>query len=160
VSPGGRPGWPSTGDVVLDFLGPQVFDLFGLVLGYIGRPLQRQRATRLARRGMLNCVLSSPSNDSVLPTRVVTGSVEVLPGRLRLWEETDLWIKAIDLPGDAGPGERRHVSDLWFRPPSRIFTLHTYRGTVRLTVLEWQADWVINQLGFAQDPTESHTRRT
>lgn len=133
---------------MLDFLGPQVFDLFGLVLGYVGRPLQRQRARRLARRGKLNCVLFSPSNDAVMPTSVISGSVEVFSGRLCIWKETDLWVTGIDLPGESGPGERRADSDLWFRPASRIFTLQTHRGTVKLAVLDWQADWVIAQLGF------------
>jgi hypothetical protein len=48
-----------------------------LLAGYIGRPLQRMRARRLARRGKVRSVLFSPSNPRVLKTIVLDGAAEV-----------------------------------------------------------------------------------
>lgn len=132
----------------MDVLGVQVFDVIGLLFSrVVGRPAQRWRARRLARKGKVNCVLFAPSSPSVLPRRLLSGAAEISPGRLHLYD-ADLWVTGVELPGDAGPGEDRSDGDLLFRPPARTFTLRTHRGTVRWTVLAWQADWAVDRLGF------------
>jgi hypothetical protein len=63
--------WSPILPLVHDILGPPVFDL--AILGYsrfVGEPLQRRRARRLAKRGKIRCVLFGADNPRVLPTRV------------------------------------------------------------------------------------------
>jgi hypothetical protein len=66
-------------------LGPQIFDLLIIVFSkFVGRPLQRLRAKRLAMRGKVNCVLFAPENPRVMRGRFVSGAAEVWPGRIRV----------------------------------------------------------------------------
>jgi hypothetical protein len=51
----------------------------------VGRPLQRLRARRLAKRGKIRSILFAADNPRVLPARVLDGVAEVWEGRIRLW---------------------------------------------------------------------------
>jgi hypothetical protein len=93
-------------------LGPQIFDLLIIAVSkFVGRPLRRPRAKRLARRGKVNCVLFAPENPRLMRGRFVSGAAEVWPGRLRLWD-ADLRIQRVDLPGNRAQ-PRRSDGDIW-----------------------------------------------
>lgn len=137
---------------VYDFLGPAVFDVaIEAYSGLVGRPLQRVRAKRLARRGKIRSVLFDPENPRVLPTKVIFGAAEVWERRIKLFD-ADLWIQDVEGPPEHGPTERRSDGDLIFRPKTLIYTLSTHRGTVKWTVLEWQAEDAMRMLGFPSGP--------
>jgi hypothetical protein len=133
---------------VYDFLGPAIFDV--IIEGYsafVGRPLQRLRAKRLARRGKIRSVLFDPENPRVLPTRLLFGAAEVCERRIQLFD-ADLWVQGVEGPPVHGPARERSDGDLIFRPKTLIYTLRTHRGTVKWTVLEWQAEHALTLLGF------------
>lgn len=137
-------------------IGPEIIDwIIYLFARWIGRPLQRVRAKRLMGEGRLMCRLSSPSATAVLspqrppvvPMNSLAGAAEISHRSLRL-KGMKFSISAIEQPGRQGPEEKGGSSDLMFSPPSRIFTLHVNGGTVDWTVLDWQAEWAVSQLGF------------
>ncbi len=149
---------------MIDLLPPVVFDLFIEAYGLLaGRPLQRRRARRLAKRGKIRSVLFGANPAGVLPSQSLDGAAEVWEGRIRLWD-ADLWVQDVDLPPEAGPlkdlDDRGNVrpsdGNLAFRPKTAIFTLRTHRGHVRWTVLAWQADEALAMLGFGQPESEPH----
>jgi hypothetical protein len=124
----------------------------------VGRPLQRLRARRLAKRGKIRSILFAADNPGVLPARVLDGVAEVWEGRIRLWG-ADLWIQDVELPPEAGPlgvfdeiSRRRPRSDwdgdLVFGPRTWVYTLRTHQGRVRWAVLDWQAGTALAMLGF------------
>lgn len=133
---------------VYDFLGPAIFDvIIEAYSGFVGRPLQRLRARRLARRGKIRSVLFDPENPRVLPTRVLFGAAEVWDGRIKLFD-ADLWVQGVEGPPEHGPARERSDGDLIFRPKTLIYTLRTHQGAVKWTVLEWQAELALTLLGF------------
>jgi hypothetical protein len=127
----------------------------------MGRPWQRRRARRLAKRGKIRCALFGASNPGVLPTRALDGAAEVWEGRIRLWD-ADLWVQDVEFPPEPGafvkldekgrhwPADER----LLFCPPTLVYTLRTHRGRVKWAVLDWQADTALAMLGF---PTTTPT---
>lgn len=141
---------------MIDFLGPAVFDVLIEIYGrFVGRPWQRVRARRLARRGKIRCALFSPAPATVLHTRSLDGSAEVWEGRIRLWG-AEVWVQGVEFPGEPGPlsdvddkGRVRPAEGtLTFRPKTTIFNLRTHNGTVRWAVLDWQAEEALLMLGF------------
>ncbi|UAL29997.1 hypothetical protein K8W59_00050 [Nocardioides rotundus] len=101
------------------------------------------------------CVLSSPSRADLLsspdlpriPITSLAGTADISNNRISLQGST-FWVTDIVQPGRSGPADRLDDGDLLFGPPSRIFTLHVGGGTVKLTVLAWQAKWAVTTLGF------------
>jgi hypothetical protein len=125
---------------------------------FVGRPLQRLRARRLAKRGKIRSILFAADKPGVLPARVLDGVAEVWEGRIRLWG-ADLWIQDMELPPEAGPlgvfdeNSRRRPradwdGDLVFGARTWVYTLRTHQGRVRWSVLDWQAGTALTMLGF------------
>ena len=125
-----------------DFLGPAVFDV--AIEAYslaVGRPLQRRRARRLAKRGKVRSVLFGAEFPGILPTTRLDGAAEVWEGRIRLWN-ADLWVQDVELPPTLGvytrltEKGRHHPADerMLFCPPTLVYTLRTHRGRVKWSV--------------------------
>lgn len=105
-----------------------IVDVFTEVFSaLVGRPLQRVRARRLARRGKFRCALFGPENPRVLPTRRLFGAAEVWEGRIKLFT-ADLWIQGVEGHPERGPRAEHSDGDLLFRPKTLITRCGRTRG--------------------------------
>lgn len=127
-----------------------VFIIEGAILVFrivIGRPVQRWRARRLATRRRVTCVLRRDKGSAALSVPQLGGAARLSYRRIRLIGE-DLTVVDVELPGTRVPAGLQDPGYLWFSPHTRVVKLHTPRGTCTWAVLEWQADWALEQIGF------------
>ena len=129
-------------DFIFDLLGQAITEIFG---DLIGRRVQRKRARRLASQGRVQCALrDAPAGGKEAKWR--RGTAKVSERRIQ-FKRRDVVVESADLPGEAQPaGGSESGMILWFDPATRILRITTPAGLRELSILESQAQWVINVL--------------